>query len=126
MNYATEVDPAIRRLHPELDERQLELIGHLDGPLLGIAGPGLRQNPDDRIEGGKPPAVGRRRISGNAALHLQPRRRPRTAPTVQSGNLGRRLSGRSFPGTHHHASRTLRSPDPSPQSAGWDCDRVST
>lgn len=40
MNYATEVDPAIRRWHPELDERQLELIGHLDGPLLGIAGPG--------------------------------------------------------------------------------------
>ena len=40
MNYATEVDPGIRRLHPELDERQLELIGHLDGPLLGIAGPG--------------------------------------------------------------------------------------
>ncbi len=40
MNYANEVDPAIRRLHPELDERQLELVGHLDGPLLGIAGPG--------------------------------------------------------------------------------------
>lgn len=40
MDYATEVAPAIRRSHPELDERQLELIGHRDGPLLGIAGPG--------------------------------------------------------------------------------------
>ena len=34
------VAPAILRLHPGLDRGQLELIGHLDGPTLGIAGPG--------------------------------------------------------------------------------------
>ena len=34
------VAPAILRRHPGLDRGQLELIGHLDGPTLGIAGPG--------------------------------------------------------------------------------------
>ena len=34
------VAPAILRLHPGLDQGQLEIIGHLDGPTLGIAGPG--------------------------------------------------------------------------------------
>ena len=34
------VAPAILDRHPGLDEGQLELIGHLDGPTLGIAGPG--------------------------------------------------------------------------------------
>ena len=32
--------PAILRLHPGLDQGQLELIGHLEGPTVGIAGPG--------------------------------------------------------------------------------------
>ncbi len=36
----TGVAPAILRRHPGLDRGQLELIGHLDGPTLGIAGPG--------------------------------------------------------------------------------------
>lgn len=34
------IAPAIRRLHPELNDQQLNLIGHRYGPLLGIAGPG--------------------------------------------------------------------------------------
>ena len=34
------VAPVIRRRHPGLDQGQLELIGHLDGPARGIAGPG--------------------------------------------------------------------------------------
>ena len=34
------IAPAILKLHPELDSGQRELIGHLDGPTLGIAGPG--------------------------------------------------------------------------------------
>ena len=34
------VASAILRLHPGLDQGQLELIGHLEGPTLGIAGPG--------------------------------------------------------------------------------------
>ena len=34
------IAPAIRRLHPELNDQQLDLIGHRYGPLLGIAGPG--------------------------------------------------------------------------------------
>ena len=40
MNDTAGVMPAILRLYPELDRSQLELIGHLDGPALGIAGPG--------------------------------------------------------------------------------------
>ena len=40
MNDKSDVAPAILRLHPELDGGQRELIGHLDGPTLGIAGPG--------------------------------------------------------------------------------------
>ena len=40
MNDKSDVAPAILRRHPGLDEGQRELIGHLDGPTLGIAGPG--------------------------------------------------------------------------------------
>ena len=40
MNDPVGVAPAILRLHPGLDQGQLELIGHLEGPTLGIAGPG--------------------------------------------------------------------------------------
>ena len=39
-NHTAGVAPAILRRHPGLDRGQLELIGHLDGPTLGIAGPG--------------------------------------------------------------------------------------
>ena len=34
------VHPRIRRRHPELDPQQLRFIGHGEGPLLGLAGPG--------------------------------------------------------------------------------------
>ena len=34
------ISPVIRRLYPELDHGQLELIGHFDGPTVGIARPG--------------------------------------------------------------------------------------
>ena len=40
MNDPVGVAPALLRLHPGLDQGQLELIGHLEGPTLGIAGPG--------------------------------------------------------------------------------------
>ena len=40
MNDQGGVSPTIQRLHPGLDRGQLELIGHLEGPTLGIAGPG--------------------------------------------------------------------------------------
>ena len=40
MNHKAGVAPAILRRHPGLDRGQLELIGHLDGPARGIAGPG--------------------------------------------------------------------------------------
>ena len=34
------IAPMIRRLRPELDARQREVVGHTDGPLLVVAGPG--------------------------------------------------------------------------------------
>ena len=40
MSKTAGVAPAILRQHPELDHGQLELVGHLDGPTQGIAGPG--------------------------------------------------------------------------------------
>lgn len=40
MNQPAGVAPAILRLHPGLDQGQLELIGHPEGPTMGIAGPG--------------------------------------------------------------------------------------
>ena len=40
INEPAGVAPALLRLHPGLDQGQLELIGHLEGPPLGIAGPG--------------------------------------------------------------------------------------
>ena len=40
MNDQAEIAPAILRRHPGLDQGQRELIGHLDGPTMGIAGPG--------------------------------------------------------------------------------------
>ena len=39
-NNTAGVAPAILDLHPGLDQGQLELISHLDGPTRGIAGPG--------------------------------------------------------------------------------------
>ena len=35
-----DIAPVILHLHPELDSQQREVIGHLDGPLLVVAGPG--------------------------------------------------------------------------------------
>ena len=40
MNDHAGIASAILRLYPRLDHGQRELIGHLDGPTLGIAGPG--------------------------------------------------------------------------------------
>ena len=40
MNHPAGVAPAILRLHPGLDQGQLELIGHTQGPTMGVAGPG--------------------------------------------------------------------------------------
>ena len=40
MNDHTGIAPAILRLHPGLDRGQRELISHLDGATMGIAGPG--------------------------------------------------------------------------------------
>ena len=40
MGVVTGISPGIFRQHPQLDAGQLEIIGHLDGPALGIAGPG--------------------------------------------------------------------------------------
>ena len=34
------IAPMVRRLRPELDARQREVVGHTDGPLLVVAGPG--------------------------------------------------------------------------------------
>ena len=40
MNHTAGVAPAILQLHPGLDQGQLELIGHTQGPTMGVAGPG--------------------------------------------------------------------------------------
>ena len=40
MSKTAGVAPAILRQYPELDQGQLELVGHLDGPTQGVAGPG--------------------------------------------------------------------------------------
>ena len=40
MKTPTGVAPVIMSLYPQLDAGQLELIGSLDGPTLGVAGPG--------------------------------------------------------------------------------------
>ena len=40
MSVVTGISPDMIRQHPQLDAGQLEIIGHLDGPTLGIAGPG--------------------------------------------------------------------------------------
>ena len=40
MKTPTGVAPAIMSVYPQLDAGQLELIGGLDGPTLGVAGPG--------------------------------------------------------------------------------------
>ena len=34
------IAPVIQRVHPQLDARQREVVGHTDGPLLVVAGPG--------------------------------------------------------------------------------------
>ena len=39
-NIVADIAPAILRLYPGLDPGQLDIISHLDGPVLGIAGPG--------------------------------------------------------------------------------------
>ena len=39
-NIVADIAPAILCLYPGLDPGQLDIISHLDGPVLGIAGPG--------------------------------------------------------------------------------------
>ncbi len=34
------IAPAIREYYPDLNEAQLSVVGHLDGPMLVVAGPG--------------------------------------------------------------------------------------
>ena len=38
------IAPAILKHYPDLNGAQRDIIGHLDGPLLVIAGPGIRQD----------------------------------------------------------------------------------
>ena len=42
------VAPAILKHYPELTGSQRAVVGHLDGPLLVIAGAGVRQDPRHR------------------------------------------------------------------------------
>ena len=44
MTKSAVVAPAILRQHPGLNDGQLELIGHLEGPTRGVAGPRHGQN----------------------------------------------------------------------------------
>ena len=52
------VDAKIRRRHPELDAQQLRFIGHGEGPLLGLAGPGAGKTRCIELRAVEPVAVG--------------------------------------------------------------------
>ena len=101
------VAPAILRRHPGLDRGQLELIGHLDGPTLGIAGPGagktlavaLRGTNILLRESARPEELVLCTYSRAAARELQP-------AVHRAGHRGR-LHGRPLPGAHRHHPRPV-------------------
>ena len=64
------IAPAILKHYPELIDSQREVVGHLDGPLLVIAGPGVRQDLQHRLEGLESPVAGQGWAKEDRALHL--------------------------------------------------------
>ena len=81
MSVATGISPAIFRQHPQLDAGQLEIIGHLYGPALGIAGPGAGKTLAIALRGANVVLEGRARpeevvlctYNRHAALELRQR-----------------------------------------------------
>ena len=51
-----DIAPAIMRLNPPPDASQMQVIGHAEGPMLVIAGPGIGQDSHYAAPGGQPPA----------------------------------------------------------------------
>ena len=102
MNDQAGVAPAILRLHPGLDQGQLELIGHLEGPTLGIAGPGTGKTLAVALRGtnillrglAQPEHLVLCTYSRPAARELQQRF---IALATAAG-----LPGRPLPGAHRH------------------------
>ena len=74
MKTPTGVVPVILSLYPQLDAGQLELIGSLDGPTLGVAGPGAGKTLTLALRGANLLLRGLATAGGAAAVHLQRRR----------------------------------------------------
>ena len=55
------VAPVILSLYPQLDAGQLELIGSVDGPTLGVGRSRRRQDSDAGAPGSQHPAAGQSR-----------------------------------------------------------------
>ena len=88
-NHTAGVAPAILRRHPGLDRGQLELIGHLEGPTLGIAGPGRRQDAGGGAARHEHPAAGKCETGGAGVVHLLAGRGPRAGTAVhRAGHRG--------------------------------------
>ena len=68
------VAPVILSLYPRLDAGQLELIGSLDGPTLGVAGPGAGKTLTLALRAANILLLGKSRTQRAAAVHLQRRR----------------------------------------------------
>ena len=65
------IAPVILSLHPELDARQREVVGHVDGPLPGIAGPGAGKTQSIQLRAINLLLTGKAAAGGTAALHLR-------------------------------------------------------
>ena len=74
MKTPTGVAPVILSLYPQLDAGQLELISSLDGPTLGVAGPGAGKTLTLALRGANILLRGLATAGGAAAVHLQCRR----------------------------------------------------
>ena len=122
MNDTAGVMPAILRLYPELDRSQLELIGHLDGPALGIAGPGAGKTRTISLRGAnivlsgraKPKQLVMRTDNQRAAHELQQRFRQVVMTT------GRRCDVDQVRITTIHQAKGLEWDVVIVGSLGWD------
>ena len=99
MNDKAGVAPVIRRRHPGLDQGQLELIGHLDGPARGIAGPGTGKTLAVALQRHEHPAAGIWQAPEELVLcTYSSGRGPGTAAAFHHPGHRRRLPWETFPG----------------------------
>ena len=92
-----DIAPAILRLKPEPDASQQQVIGHIEGPILVIAGPGSGKTGSIQLRAVNLLLTGRAKPSEAGALHLRPGRGPAATAALHLVGAGVRGAGGLLP-----------------------------